>query len=402
MVKRRAVVILLSIMIISLFSGCSEQEIEQGLGDIGGYIQQVQDAHTETIESEQTTETDMPESEETLEELPSIYYAYHTLDKEGQKLYLEIYRSLQRMETDTAVSTLDIDELNTVFQYVLADHPELFYVEGYQYTQYTTGDVLTKLTFTGTYTMTWEDVQQTMQRIETVAEQMTVPLAQITDQYTIIRYLYDSLIIATEYDSNAENNQNIQSVFLDGRSVCQGYAKAMQYLLQKEGIQTLLVTGQTNGEGHAWDLVLADGAYYYLDPTWGDASYSKAEESTENVRIPSINYDYFLVTTQELEKTHQLDESIPLPECMADADNYYVHEGLYLDTYNEDQIKWIFEKARQSQTGYITMKCSNAEVYSQTKEKLIDEQEVFRFLQTDGNSISYTMNETQLTLSFWI
>ena len=402
MVKRRAVVILLSIMIISLFSGCSEQEIEQGLGDIGGYIQQVQDAHTETIESEQTTETDLPESEETLEELPSIYYAYHTLDKEGQKLYLEIYRSLQRMETDTAVSTLDIDELNTVFQYVLADHPELFYVEGYQYTQYTTGDVLTKLTFTGTYTMTWEDVQQTMQRIETVAEQMTVPLAQITDQYTIIRYLYDSLIIATEYDSNAENNQNIQSVFLDGRSVCQGYAKAMQYLLQKEGIQTLLVTGQTNGEGHAWDLVLADGEYYYLDPTWGDASYSKAEESTENVRIPSINYDYFLVTTQELEKTHQLDESIPLPECMADADNYYVHEGLYLDTYNEDQIKWIFEKARQSQTGYITMKCSNAEVYSQTKEKLIDEQEVFRFLQTDGNSISYTMNETQLTLSFWI
>ena len=198
MVKRRAVVILLSIMIISLFSGCSEQEIEQGLGDIGGYIQQVQDAHTETIESEQTTETDMPESEETLEELPSIYYAYHTLDKEGQKLYLEIYRSLQRMETDTAVSTLDIDELNTVFQYVLADHPELFYVEGYQYTQYTTGNAMTKLTFTGTYTMTWENVQQTMQRIETVAEQMTVPLAQITDQYTIIRYLYDSLIIATE------------------------------------------------------------------------------------------------------------------------------------------------------------------------------------------------------------
>ena len=402
MVKRRAVVILLSIMIISLFSGCSEQEIEQGLGDIGGYIQQVQDTHTETIESEQTTETDMPESEETLEELPSIYYAYHTLDKEGQKLYLEIYRSLQRMETDTAVSTLDIDELNTVFQYVLADHPELFYVEGYQYTQYTTGNAMTKLTFTGTYTMTWENVQQTMQRIETVAEQMTVPLAQITDQYTIIRYLYDSLIIATEYDSNAENNQNIQSVFLDGRSVCQGYAKAMQYLLQKEGIQTLLVTGQTNGEGHAWDLVLADGEYYYLDPTWGDASYSKAEESTENVRIPSINYDYFLVTTQELEKTHQLDESIPLPECMADADNYYVHEGLYLDTYNEDQIKWIFEKAQQSQTGYITMKCSNAEVYSQTKEKLIDEQEVFHFLQTDGNSISYTMNETQLTLSFLI
>ena len=77
-----------------------------GTGRYSGYIQQVQDAHTETIESEQTTETDMPESEETLEELPSIYYAYHTLDKEGQKLYLEIYRSLQRMETDTAVSTL--------------------------------------------------------------------------------------------------------------------------------------------------------------------------------------------------------------------------------------------------------------------------------------------------------
>ena len=91
MVKRRAVVILLSIMIISLFSGCSEQEIEQGLGDIGGYIQQVQDTHTETIESEQTTETDMPESEETLEELPSK-------DRSCIWRYTDLYREWRQIQ----------------------------------------------------------------------------------------------------------------------------------------------------------------------------------------------------------------------------------------------------------------------------------------------------------------
>ena len=360
-------------------TGCSEADVQQNIqNQLNDYVQQAQDeySHVQETESGQEQETqqstEIPVETES-ETLSDIYYAYHTLDKEEQRLYLEIWHALADMKTDAKVSTLDTEQLNRVFQYVLADHPELFYVEGYQYTKYTTAGVLTELTFTGSYSMSRDMMQQTARQIEEAVNNMIAPLEQITDQYTIVRYLYDALITSTEYDSNAANNQNIQSVFLQGRSVCQGYAKAMQYLLQKKGMQAVLVTGYTNGEGHAWNLVRVNNAYYYLDPTWGDASYSQAGDGTVQAGpIPAINYDYFL------------------------------HEGLYLNSYNEDMIKMIFQNAIMNGSSYITMKCCDAQVYSEVQNRLIEEQEVFRFLGSEGGSIAYTVNPTQLTISFWL
>ena len=408
-VIKKANVIFIILFCCFHFAVCSEADVQQNIqNQLNDYVQQAQDEYSHVQETESGQEQETQQSTESSvetesETLSDIYYAYHTLDKEEQRLYLEIWHALADMKTDAKVSTLDTEQLNRVFQYVLADHPELFYVEGYQYTKYTTAGVLTELTFTGSYSMSRDMMQQTARQIDDAVNNMTAPLEQITDQYTIVRYLYDALITSTEYDSNAANNQNIQSVFLQGRSVCQGYAKAMQYLLQKKGIQAVLVTGYTNGEGHAWNLVRVNNAYYYLDPTWGDASYSQADDGTGQVGpIPAINYDYFLVTTQELFKTHQLDDNMPVPQCTAVEDNYYVHEGLYLNSYNEDMIKMIFQNAIMNGSSYITMKCCDAQVYSEVQNRLIEEQEVFRFLGSEGGSIAYTVNPTQLTISFWL
>lgn len=400
---KKTAVILLNILLAAASWGCSDKETAQ----LSGYIRELQEEYVDNILSSQDVQQTQEPAEETYVEAagleqPEIYYAYHMLTKDEQRVYLELLRALQEMQADVKVSTLDTDELHKVFNYVMADHPELFYVEGYQYTKYTTDDILTELTFTGTYTMAKEDMHLILQQIEAAAGELLAPLEGISDQYTIIRYLYDSLINATEYDSSVENNQNIQSVFLEKRSVCQGYAKAMQYLLQKEGIQTALVTGYANAEGHAWNLILADGEYYYLDATWGDASYSLNEAYDSSIRIPSINYDYFLVTTQELLKTHEPDEAMPLPQCTATADNYYVREGLYFDSYDADRLLLLFENGQSSGLGLVTLKCSDEAVYEQIKTRLIDEQEVFHFLHENGNAVSYTMNDSQLTISFWL
>ena len=223
------------------------------------------------------------------------------------------------------------------------------------------------------------------------------------DEYVKTKYLYDYLVEKTEYDKEAPNNQNICSVFVENRSVCQGYAKALQYLMQKSGMVSMLVTGFAEQEGHAWNLVRVNGAYYYVDATWGDASYTFTEESTSYLgEMPPINYDYFLVTTKDLYVTHEPDGSIRLPECVSQKDNYYVREGLYLDEYNEDKLRLIFEQAYAGNSGYVMFKCSNESVFDIIKQKLIDDQEVFRFIKNQGESIAYTDNRKQCTISFWI
>ena len=76
-------------------------------------------------------------------------------------------------------------------------------------------------------------------------------------------------------------------------------------------------TSQGSGE---W---LSEREYYYLDATWGDASYFvQKEEDRGPEEVPSINYDYLCVTTEEIMRTHSLSDFVPLPVCDSMENNY--------------------------------------------------------------------------------
>lgn len=386
-----------------LVQGCAVRQNQQRI------IQERKETEeTRTYEPEQPDETQTTESPTQTEEMQELrkvselYYAYHCLDREKQQVYLEMLDALTRIESGVHLSTLDKSILDVVFACVMNDHPELFYVEGYQFTEYMTDAVVTEIAFSGTYSMTAEEIGQTqlliVQRLRDCFAQ--IPLNE--DEYNTVKYLYEWLINNTEYDKTAENNQNICSVFLQGKSVCQGYAKAMQYMLQQAGIQCLLVTGFTNGERHGWNLVRVNGNYYYLDPTWGDASYtSNGTDNIAQAYVPSINYDYFLVTTDEITRTHSIEKVVSIPVCSALAENYFVREGLYFDSYDAEKLALIFDSDAVKSAGSVTLKCNSDETYASMVQNLITEQKIFDFIDKRGASIAYTFNETQRTISFW-
>lgn len=396
---------------ILFLNGCSYEELACEVRD---YLQLnneeqvlLKDEDSGTVSARELEDVEQAPAEavDGLKEEQTQAFHYNRLSEPEQKLYGEILYILQEHLEDIQISTTDSGEVEKVFQCVLNDHPEIFYVEGYTLTRYALGEELKMMTLSGTYSMTPETIEAKKQLIDSYVNQCfaSLPTGE-GSQYAIARYVYEYLIENTEYDAGAPDNQNICSVFITHRSVCQGYAKATQYLLQKAGIEATLIMGTVqNGEGHAWNLVKLDGENYFMDTTWGDASYQMTEGSVQNAgSLPPINYDYLCVTTGQLSKTHTIEEVVPVPVCTAMTDNYYVREGLYFTELSKDRIADVFARAYERQSSYVTLKCSSREVYEEIRRFLIEEQGIFEFLNPDTGTVSYAENVEQLDLSFWL
>ena len=397
----------IALFMLLFLTGCSSEEI---LSEVPQTIV-LPEAQIDSLpgqEAEETTaESDNTESCSLLEEGGSRF-AYESLDAQEQIWYEEIEQALGEMTDTVKLSTepieqgLDEQDIDRIFQCVLIDHPEIFYTTGYTYTKYSRGDRTVGIDFAGTYSLPREEAVNKAEEIRERASEWLSDIPSDASEYDKVKAVYEKIIFSTDYDLNASDNQNIASVFLGNSSVCQGYAKATQYLLNHLGVMCTLVQGTVDtGEAHAWNLVRVDGDYYYVDTTWGDASY-RMEDGSGQEELPEINYDYLCVTTQELLRTHCIESVVAMPECTATQANYYVREGVYFTSYDAEQMQSIFDRAWESGRTEITLKCADEECYREICRVLIDEQEIFSYMPENSSTIAYAQNGKQLSLTFWV
>ena len=74
-------------------------------------------------------------------------------------------------------------------------------------------------------------------------------ISQEASTYEKIKYVYEYIINSTDYNENGQDTQNIQSVLLYHSSVCAGYSKAFQYLLNRMGFSCTYITGTIRDGG---------------------------------------------------------------------------------------------------------------------------------------------------------
>ncbi|MCR5033178.1 MAG: hypothetical protein K6A92_09980 [Lachnospiraceae bacterium] len=388
-----------------------ESKVEQMKPDTGGdpekkdksYTQAPEQKTSETAETpeeiretEETDETGETEEEAAFVRLPSLSGIYYSLlTRQQQVLYEELYSCIVTLGEDVKVSTLDTDELYTVYEAVMGDHPEIFYCVGYTYRLKTIDDIPQSITFTGKYSYSGQE-------IDAYNEQLAKKLAEVKEglpagagDYEIARYLYEYVITHTEYVLDSRDNQSLLSALLWGESVCTGYTKAYQYLALQMGLRCAMVTGQAGGGSHAWALVRVEGEYYHVDVTWGDPEFS-GSVSGEG---PEVGYGYLLITDEEISRNHTIDNFLKLPSCTATNANYFRREGLLFDHVQEEVLARICSDYAAAGKKSIQIKASGEEAYEELVRYLITDGHMFDYAITGQESCWYLTDDVLYTIT---
>ncbi len=231
----------------------------------------------------------------------AVRYPYYAmLDNRGKSIYRQIYANAKEVyPVFMPVEQVTLDQLRNIFSAVYNDHPELFWLETAYSCKYRRDGSCVEIELQ--FNRTVQNLDDARAVFEGNASQIVSEAQNLSNDYEKEKFVHDELIEKVSYNLGAEMNQSAYSSLVNGQTVCAGYARAYQYLLQQLGIPCYYCTGYA-GERHAWNIVALDDGYYNVDATWDDSGNGQ--------------YDYFNKTDADYASSHIRQElSVYLPPC---------------------------------------------------------------------------------------
>ena len=203
--------------------------------------------------------------------LDHVCYQYLTSqdDAIGQQTREGIVYMPNIYESPIYYSTLTLERAAEIFLMFNYSNPQYYFMDGVYvyiessnifvptfYEEFRSGSARSKATQAMKNTITsWES---------------TIALAGSTEQKA--KAAHDLIAKKVQYDDNYLTNpdnpfhQSAYSVFCDDHSVCAGYTKAFEMLMNGAGIDTIAVLSTD----HAWNMIRINDSWYHMDCTWDD------------------------------------------------------------------------------------------------------------------------------------
>ena len=258
------------------------------------------------------------------------YLRYNSLSEDDKDLYDKIYKAISDFKP--LILKVESDKVNEeaeriadiTYYSVLIDNPQIFWTGGGFQWEYLDSGKTTELTVNFDYYLSQEEAKmyskQISEKVDAIVDGKT-----FNSDYEKAIFAYDWLCDNVEYNMEAaygavdiEDEGIIRKCygpFIDGTSVCDGYARAFQMLMYKLDVPCTTVIGYCENEGHAWNVACVDGTNAHFDATWGD-------------QITFIDYTYFGQTeAQAIESGKRQDPKSYWPECTSTAASYAAHTG---------------------------------------------------------------------------
>ncbi len=326
-------------------------------------------------QTSQSSEPDLPEIPVYV--IPDEEYGYHgsLLSEDGKKAYAQFVTELDQLQTTLIFYQIDPSVIEEAFVAIHEDHPEFFWLtSGYQWESRTIGSRIT-VTFTVTSLASAEEIISMRSAAAAVCQSLVDQTLEMSD-YEAALFFHDYIIEATAYDYElAEVFDSINTLeTLDGnaygalvehKAVCEGYARAFQWLMKERGLPCRLVKGYDineypDGIGHTWNIATLGGNDYHIDLTWDDPMFQDGLER--------LSHDYFCITTEEILETHIINQPDDYPVCTAVEYDYFRMNGYYVGYYDYETVA----DALYIQTGgFYYLKFDSAENCSEAIDILI-------------------------------
>ena len=261
-------------------------------------------------------------------------YAYETLtDDYVKELYMRIAKSVDTVYAPniTTTGTLSDYQITQAVEAYKNDHPETFWLKGSSlFVPY--GDTTSvKLDYT---------VQN--DKLIAAKKKFNIAVASVLknlpsgNDFEREEYINNYIIDNCRYDDAAAENNDVQGnendaygALVDGKAVCEGYARAFQLLCNKANIDCVLLSGIADSDNHAWNGVKIGGDWYQIDVTWDDVDDFIYDSHEYFNLTDSLMYEEHTLSPKyseiDAESFLNLESwcNFYVPKCTAEKYNYH-------------------------------------------------------------------------------